>query len=261
MSSVGITKSVSFKVTSRLFCFTSTDKAPSSKNLTSPCSTAFLSRTSRGIFLNATSTRDSAATCLASSLTSKANSQAKTSTPAVVGACRPIPTAAGVDVLAWEFAFEVNELAKQVAAESRVEVAFKKIPREVLDKKAVEQGDVRYFELGALSVEVKQKSLEVTLKLTDLVIPTDDIPEEVRKVIKHWSQLADYWAVDWDFKSDTFHNQWQTYRTRKDPKIELETKYTYFESGKYMIVVKVIDVRSEERRVGKECRSRWSPYH
>ena len=24
---------------------------------------------------------------------------------------------------------------------------------------------------------------------------------------------------------------------------------------------KVVDVRSEERRVGKECRSRWSPYH
>ena len=26
-------------------------------------------------------------------------------------------------------------------------------------------------------------------------------------------------------------------------------------------VVNVGDVRSEERRVGKECRSRWSPYH
>src|SRR2546430_17477031 len=23
----------------------------------------------------------------------------------------------------------------------------------------------------------------------------------------------------------------------------------------------VLDIRSEERRVGKECRSRWSPYH
>ena len=23
----------------------------------------------------------------------------------------------------------------------------------------------------------------------------------------------------------------------------------------------VVDVRSDERRVGKECRSRWSPYH
>ena len=26
-------------------------------------------------------------------------------------------------------------------------------------------------------------------------------------------------------------------------------------------VVLVDDARSEERRVGKECRSRWSPYH
>ena len=25
--------------------------------------------------------------------------------------------------------------------------------------------------------------------------------------------------------------------------------------------VKVMEQRSEERRVGKECRSRWSPYH
>ena len=26
-------------------------------------------------------------------------------------------------------------------------------------------------------------------------------------------------------------------------------------------VAEVIKTRSEERRVGKECRSRWSPYH
>ena len=25
--------------------------------------------------------------------------------------------------------------------------------------------------------------------------------------------------------------------------------------------IKPADIRSEERRVGKECRSRWSPYH
>ena len=29
----------------------------------------------------------------------------------------------------------------------------------------------------------------------------------------------------------------------------------------YPADVKIIRVRSEERRVGKECRSRWSPYH
>ena len=28
-----------------------------------------------------------------------------------------------------------------------------------------------------------------------------------------------------------------------------------------VIKTKEPDIRSEERRVGKECRSRWSPYH
>ena len=27
------------------------------------------------------------------------------------------------------------------------------------------------------------------------------------------------------------------------------------------VIINDSDVRSEERRVGKECRSRWSPYH
>ena len=29
----------------------------------------------------------------------------------------------------------------------------------------------------------------------------------------------------------------------------------------YTIFYDALDIRSEERRVGKECRSRWSPYH
>src|SRR2546426_9740335 len=31
--------------------------------------------------------------------------------------------------------------------------------------------------------------------------------------------------------------------------------------GMVMRMLKLPDERSEERRVGKECRSRWSPYH
>jgi adenine-specific DNA-methyltransferase len=149
---------------------------------------------------------------------------------------------AAADILGWEFALELNETARNVAAESRVDVAFKKIPREVLEKKAVEQGDVKFFELGALSVDLKQSKREITIKLTDFVIPLDDVPEEARKAIKHWSQMVDYWAVDWDFKEDTFHNQWQSYRTRKEPKIDLQAKYTYADPGIYRIVVKVIDI-------------------
>jgi DNA modification methylase len=149
---------------------------------------------------------------------------------------------AAADILGWEFAFELNETARQIAAESRVDVTFKKIPREVLEKKAVEQGDIKFFELGALSVGSSLKKRELTIELTDFVIPTDDVPEDARKSIKHWSQMIDYWAVDWDFKDDTFHNQWQSYRTRQDPKLELKANYGYSESGEYKVMVKVIDI-------------------
>ncbi len=152
------------------------------------------------------------------------------------------PQKPAVDVLGWEFALELNETAKEVAAQARVDAAFKKIPREVLEKKAVEQGDVHFFELGALSVDTKIKKRELTLTLSDFVIPLDDVPAEVRSAIKHWSQMVDYWAVDWDFKDDTFHNQWQSYRTRKNPKLDLSVKREYSEPGRYTVVVKVIDI-------------------
>ncbi|MFZ0287210.1 MAG: PKD domain-containing protein [Terriglobales bacterium] len=152
------------------------------------------------------------------------------------------PQKPAVDVLGWGFALEVNETAKEIAAQARVDAAFKRISRDVMEKKAVEQGDVHFFELGALKVDAKTKKRELTLTLSDFIIPLDDVPEEVRSAIKHWSQTVDYWAVDWDFKDDTFHNQWQSYRTRKNPKLELAIKHDYAEPGQYTVVVKVIDI-------------------
>ena len=149
---------------------------------------------------------------------------------------------AAADILGWEFAFELNETARQIAAESRVDVVFKRIPHEVLEKKAVEQGDIKFFELGALSVDTKLTKRELSIELTDFIVPVDDVPEEALKSIKHWSQMIDYWAVDWDFKGDTFHNQWQSYRTRQDPKIKLKTRYEFLEPGEYKVMVKVIDI-------------------
>ena len=149
---------------------------------------------------------------------------------------------AAADILGWDFAFEMNELARQIAAESRVDVAFKRIPHEVLEKKAVEQGDIKFFELGALSVRPKLAKRGLTLELTDFVIPIDDVPEDARRAIRHWSQMIDYWAVDWDFRDDTFHNQWQSYRARQEPKLDLAATHEYGEPGDYKVVVKVIDI-------------------
>ncbi len=159
-----------------------------------------------------------------------------------IGTGKDAPKTNGVDVLGWDFAFELNEVAKQQAAAANIQMRFLRIPRDVMDKRAVEQGDIKFFELAALSVEVKINKRNVFLKLKDFVIPPDDVPEEARKAVKHWSQWIDYWAVDWDNRSDTFHNEWQTYRTRKDKSLQLEITHSYADPGEYTIVVKVIDI-------------------
>ena len=42
---------------------------------------------------------------------------------------------------------------------------------------------------------------------------------------------------------------------------ELRNKITNIDSKVNVLLPSVLKDRSEERRVGKECRSRWSPYH
>ena len=159
-----------------------------------------------------------------------------------IGTGKKAPATNGVDVLGWDFAFEMNEVALQQAAKANIQMRFLRIPRDVMDRRAVEQGDIHFFELAALSVDVKSQKRDVTLRLTDFVIPPDDVPEEARRAVKHWSQWIDYWAVDWDNKDDTFHNEWQTYRTRNEPALSLEATHIYDEQGEYNVVVKVIDI-------------------
>ncbi len=122
----------------------------------------------------------------------------------------------GVDILGWDFAFEINETAKQ--------------------------GDIKFYELASLSVETKIHGKKLTIRLQDFIVPPDDIPIDVQTNITHWQQWIDYWAVDWNFREDTFHNEWQSYRTKKDSSIDLEVSNNYDEKGTYLVVIKVIDL-------------------
>jgi hypothetical protein len=80
---------------------------------------------------------------------------------------------------------------------------------------------------------------------------------------KNWLDWIDYWSVDFDYEdkkeiiqikeNDTvkelwtgnyiFENLWQSFRTKKNQKIELTTApFTYEEAGKYKIMIKVVDI-------------------
>jgi hypothetical protein len=148
-------------------------------------------------------------------------------------------------VLGWEWEMGLNDLMLGEAKRQGVRLVLMQIPREVMEQQAAAKGDVQFFELGFLEADIKvSKKFAVEVRLKDFVIPnTELIPEEVRSKIKKWSDYIDYWAVDWDFKNDTFMQGWVTYRTRKDRTLALASDaHTYPKAGTYKILVKVIDI-------------------
>jgi len=147
-------------------------------------------------------------------------------------------------VLGWEWEMGLHDVVEQEAEKAGIKLHLLSIPREAMDKRAVDAGDIQFFELAYLETEVKKSAHGYQIKLTDFVIPNLDlIPAEVKKLIKKWSDYIDYWSVDWDYKDDTFHNQWQSYRTKKDRSLELTSDpKQYDKKGDYKVMVKVIDI-------------------
>ena len=164
------------------------------------------------------------------------------------------------DVLGWEWSYDVNELAKELAKNNGVDlklvqipsvneiksslVGFDlqllKVPEQVVEKELSKY--VKFSEIAYLEIETKVKGKEVTLKITDFQLPPTAELAEIASKVKDSRELIDYWAIDWDYKGDTFHNQWQSFRVKKNPRVEYEAKHRYEDAGKYQIMVKVVDV-------------------
>jgi len=148
-------------------------------------------------------------------------------------------------MLGWEWEMGLYDLMTDAGKGRGVKLVLLNIPREVMEQQAVDKGDIKFFELAYLEVDIKhEKGGMAIVALKDFVIPnTELIHEEIRAKIKKWSDYIDYWAVDWNFQNDTFMNGWVTYRTRKDRTLALKTDpHTYEKAGKYTIMVKVVDI-------------------
>lgn len=152
-----------------------------------------------------------------------------------------------VDVLGWEFEMGLHELVQEEAAHRGVGLRIRRIPREIMDPRVVSSGEVVFHELAYVGIDTRVKKRSVAVELTDFVLATPDlVPPSVRGKITKWSDWIDYWAVDFDYGSagdgDTFHNEWQSYRTRADRSLELVAHHDYDEPGTRRMVIKVVDV-------------------
>jgi DNA modification methylase len=147
-------------------------------------------------------------------------------------------------VLGWEWEMGLHNVVELEAKKAGVKLSLLNIPREVMDRRAVDAGDVQFFELAYLEAELKEQKDGHVIKLTDFAIENMDmIPADVKKMIKKWSDYIDYWSVDWDYNNDTFQNMWQSYRTKRDRTLLLKTDpHRYTKKGKYRAMVKVIDI-------------------
>jgi len=148
-------------------------------------------------------------------------------------------------VLGWEWEMGLYDLMVEAAKKKGVKLLLFIIPREVMEQQAAAKGDVRFFELAYLEADITlPEKLTAQVALKDFVIPnTELIPDEVRSKVTKWSDFIDYWAVDWDFRDDTFMQGWVAYRTRKERKLPLTSDaHTYEKAGTYRILVKVIDI-------------------
>lgn len=148
-----------------------------------------------------------------------------------------------LDILGWDFEMGLHDLVDLVDEQENVKTKLVQIPREILDIKEEARERIRFFDLNYLDVRHKIKGNKLSITLKKFVIANPEyLPDEVREKIKNFTDYVDYWAVDFDYKEDTFHNMWQSFRTRKHPKLATSYEHSYTKKGKYKVLIKVVDI-------------------
>ncbi|SHG24837.1 adenine-specific DNA-methyltransferase [Fodinibius roseus] len=139
-----------------------------------------------------------------------------------------------VDILGFEFEMGLAPFVEEQMKDKGVDIRLKNIPREVFDPRAVEKGQVKFFDVAYLDADTEVDGKEVHVTLSNFVTSytQDDIEEvennlrkgsskiviesgEIIKVTKEgdgiynresltnsWTDWIDYWAVDFNYESN-----------------------------------------------------------
>ena len=137
-----------------------------------------------------------------------------------------------VDVLGFEFEMGLMPQFIQELAAQGVRVSLKNIPKDVFDKRVIEKGQARFFDVAYLDAEAHTKGLEVRIELTnfvthysqdDIVSVEQNLKNSGSKVIiedgqiiklekdsdgitqrtiltQNWFDWIDYWAIDFNYE-------------------------------------------------------------
>ncbi len=136
-----------------------------------------------------------------------------------------------VDVLGFEFEMGLTPQFIQELKEKGVSITLKYTPKDVFDKRAIEKGQAKFYDVAYLNTREKINGKKVTIELTDFVThytqdDIEDIQQSMRQgskvviedgqIIKvekdkngiitrtvlteNWFDWIDYWAIDFNYE-------------------------------------------------------------
>jgi len=138
-----------------------------------------------------------------------------------------------VDILGFEFEMGIKPAMQDDAREQGVTLALRYIPNDVFDRRAIEKGQVKFYDVAYVEAKTRRAGHSVAVDLTDFGVfyrqeDADVVAAQLRpgasKVVvdrgqivrltkpktgkvthevltKDWTDWIDYWAVDFDFGS------------------------------------------------------------
>ena len=199
-----------------------------------------------------------------------------------------------MDILAFEFEMGWDRTLQEEAKDKGIRLSYKQIPVDVFDKRAVQKGEVIFYDIAYIEFKPIIKKNMLSIELTDfavfynegnlnineelqagkskIVVENGDLVEKRKDkegnfseniLTKNWHDWIDYWSVDFDYESKpeiirfkkedgsieevwtgnyVFENEWQSFRTKDDKKLELNSSEKQFINGKTKVAVKVVDI-------------------
>jgi DNA modification methylase len=199
-----------------------------------------------------------------------------------------------VNILAFEFEMGWDRTLQEEAKDKGIRLSYKQIPIDVFDKRAVQKGEVIFYDIAYIEFKPIIKKNMLSIELTDfavfynegnlnineelqagkskIIVENGDLVEKHKDkdgniseniLTKNWHDWIDYWSVDFDYESKpevikfkkedgsteevwtgnyVFENEWQSFRTKDDKKLELISSERELINNKTKVAVKVVDI-------------------
>jgi DNA modification methylase len=95
-----------------------------------------------------------------------------------------------------------------------------------------------------LNIDLQQKNNSVIVEILDYHLPyLKLISDKIIDKITSFSDLIDYWALDYNYKDNSFNNMFTSFRSGKKRELTLiSNPYQYHSNGTYNLAIKLIDI-------------------